>query len=66
MKLFSMKTVGKDSQLIVTTHETGLLDFELIRRDEVWFTEKIKVEFREFIHSKNSSLGLIKIYVKVT
>ena len=52
MKLFSMKTVGKDSQLIVTTHETGLLDFELIRRDEVWFTEKIKVEFREFIHSK--------------
>ena len=27
MKLFSMKTVGKDSQLIVTTHETGLLDF---------------------------------------
>ncbi len=42
MKLFSMKTVGKDSQLIVTTHETGLLDFELIRRDEVWFTEKNK------------------------
>ncbi|HAO9079693.1 TPA: AAA family ATPase, partial [Escherichia coli] len=42
MKLFSMNTVGKDSQLIVTTHETGLLDFELIRRDEVWFTEKNK------------------------
>ncbi len=42
IKLFSKNTIGKDSQLIVTTHETGLLDFDLIRRDEVWFTEKNK------------------------
>lgn len=28
------------SQLIVTTHDTNLLDLELLRRDEIWFTEK--------------------------
>ena len=32
---------GKDrSQLIVTTHDTGLLDYDLLRRDEIWFIEK--------------------------
>ena len=28
------------SQLITTTHETHLLDLDLLRRDEVWFVEK--------------------------
>ncbi|MCY3976713.1 MAG: ATP-binding protein [Chloroflexi bacterium] len=28
------------SQLVVTTHDTGLLDFDLLRRDEIWFIEK--------------------------
>jgi AAA15 family ATPase/GTPase len=28
------------SQLIFTTHETNLLDLDLLRRDEIWFTEK--------------------------
>lgn len=28
------------SQLIVTTHETSLLDVSLIRRDEIWFMQK--------------------------
>ena len=28
------------SQLIVTTHDTGLLSFDLLRRDEIWFIEK--------------------------
>jgi AAA15 family ATPase/GTPase len=27
-------------QLIVTTHETNLLDLSLLRRDEIWFMEK--------------------------
>ena len=27
-------------QIIVTTHESGLLDLDLVRRDEVWFIEK--------------------------
>ncbi len=33
----SGKSLG---QLIVTTHDTGLLDFDLLRRDEIWFIEK--------------------------
>ena len=28
------------SQLVVTTHESSLLDLELLRRDEIWFVEK--------------------------
>ena len=28
------------SQMIFTTHETSLLDSELLRRDEIWFVEK--------------------------
>jgi AAA15 family ATPase/GTPase len=29
-----------NSQLILTTHDTNLLDLELLRRDEIWFAEK--------------------------
>jgi AAA15 family ATPase/GTPase len=29
-----------NSQLIVTTHESNLLTFNLLRRDEIWFVEK--------------------------
>ena len=32
----------KNIQLIVTTHESRLLDFELLRRDEIWFVNKSK------------------------
>ena len=28
--------------MIVTTHESRLMDFDLLRRDEIWFTEKRK------------------------
>lgn len=35
----------KDSktQLIITTHESTLLDLELVRRDEIWFVKKNKI-----------------------
>lgn len=29
-----------NSQLIITTHESSLLDLDLLRRDEIWFAEK--------------------------
>lgn len=32
----------KNIQLIVTTHESRLLDFGLLRRDEIWFVNKSK------------------------
>ena len=31
---------GGQHQIIVTTHESNLLDLELLRRDEIWFAEK--------------------------
>ena len=30
----------RNVQLIVTTHESRLMDFDLLRRDEIWFAEK--------------------------
>ncbi|AFZ44276.1 hypothetical protein PCC7418_2114 [Halothece sp. PCC 7418] len=30
----------RPSQLIVTTHQTSILDLDLLRRDEIWFVEK--------------------------
>ncbi|MEM7534028.1 MAG: AAA family ATPase [Chloroflexota bacterium] len=37
---FLKSTQGFPNQLIVTTHESGLLDLDLLRRDEIWFVEK--------------------------
>lgn len=37
---FKTLEVGRDTQLIFTTHESNLLNLELIRADEVWFVEK--------------------------
>jgi AAA15 family ATPase/GTPase len=31
---------NKNNQLIFTTHDTNLLDLDLLRRDEIWFVEK--------------------------
>ena len=31
---------NSDNQLIITTHELKTLDFDLVRRDEIWFAEK--------------------------
>jgi AAA15 family ATPase/GTPase len=31
---------GCHAQVILTTHESSLLDLELLRRDEIWFAEK--------------------------
>lgn len=41
IKLFNNKEINKaNSQLIFTTHATNLLNLELLRRDQIWFTEK--------------------------
>lgn len=40
LKLFLDSCPGEYQQMIVTTHETYLLDLDLLRRDEVWFMEK--------------------------
>lgn len=41
IKLFNDPTQNKNNaQLIFTTHNTNLLDQDLLRRDQIWFTEK--------------------------
>lgn len=35
-----MKTTINHAQLIFTTHDTWLLSNQLLRRDEIWFTDK--------------------------
>lgn len=45
VKLFTNKDSNpKGAQLIFATHDTNLLDVTLLRRDEIWFTEKDKDE----------------------
>lgn len=39
VKLFVNTRGSKPAQLIFTTHETGLLNLDLFRRDQIWFTE---------------------------
>jgi hypothetical protein len=40
LEFFLNNTSEQPSQLIVTTHESSILDLDLLRRDEVWFVEK--------------------------
>ena len=45
VKEFVNTQESQSAQLIFTTHETGLLNLDLFRRDQIWFTE-IKEEDR--------------------
>jgi len=40
LKFFLATCHGGESQILVTTHESNLLDLDLLRRDEIWFAEK--------------------------
>lgn len=42
LEFFLNSREGEHRQLIVTTHESSLLDQDLLRRDEIWFAEKDK------------------------
>lgn len=39
IECFLNETNQKNIQLIITTHESRLLDFNLLRRDEIWFSK---------------------------
>ena len=40
VQMFLENSGQEPNQFIVTTHESGLLDLDLLRRDEIWFVEK--------------------------
>jgi len=45
VNLFNKKeTNPKNSQLLFATHDTNLLNADLFRRDQIWFTEKDEFE----------------------
>ncbi len=44
LNFFLKSCSGDRRQIIVTTHESNLLDLDLLRRDEIWFAEKDQEE----------------------
>jgi hypothetical protein len=40
IEYFLLSTKDTQSQLIVTIHDSNILDLNLLRRDEIWFMEK--------------------------
>lgn len=42
VEIFLRLAARRNVQMIVTTHESRLLDFDLLRRDEIWFVDKRK------------------------
>jgi len=40
LDIFLNRNKPHNNQLIVTTHESNLLNFDLLRRDEIWFVNK--------------------------
>ena len=41
VSLFYKSTKNENVQLIATTHESSLLDLGKVRRDEIWFVERL-------------------------
>jgi len=66
VKLFhSSETNPKNAQLIFATHDTNLLNNDILRRDQIWFTEKNQfgatdlyslVEYKQNPARKNTNL----------
>lgn len=42
LELFYGLTEGDTSQIIATTHDSNLLDLELVRQDEIWFVKRME------------------------
>lgn len=40
VETFLKFSAEKNTQLIITTHESNLMDLNILRRDEIWFAEK--------------------------
>lgn len=40
VRFFLKACEGRQSQIVLTTHEVGLMDLEVLRRDELWFVQK--------------------------
>ena len=52
LELFYTLTESDSSQIIATTHDSNLLDLDLVRQDEVWFVKRLEDHSSE-IYSLN-------------
>lgn len=52
IELFYHLTKNKEKQLIATTHDSNLLDLDLLRQDEIWFVERQK-DHASLVYSLN-------------
>lgn len=53
---FIQNNKSKKGQLIITTHESNLLDLDLFRQDEIWFVEKSKKGSSHFYPLSNYNI----------
>ena len=58
---FSQK---KNTQLIITTHESNLMDLNILRRDEIWFAEKNKKNQTELYPLEKFKIRYDKVVFK--
>lgn len=42
LELFYRFTLNENCQIIATTHDSNLLDLELLRQDEIWFVKRLE------------------------
>lgn len=47
----SKKSNPQNAQLVFTTHNTNLLDLDILRRDQIWFTEKDEITSASELYS---------------
>ena len=52
LEMFFAVAKDNESQLIATTHDSNLLDLDLLRQDEIWFVER-KPDHSSYIYSLN-------------
>jgi len=69
LKMFNSKEGNqKDAQLVFTTHDISLLDEDLLRRDQVWFTQKDRAGATELFSladlGERSNLNFAKRYLE--
>lgn len=64
IQLFIETSGGRDCQLITTTHDTNLLDLKLLRKDEIWFVEKDKLNQSKFFSLNDFNIRFDKQIMK--
>ena len=51
IELFNNDNNSSGSQLIFNTHDTNILDLNIFRRDQIWFTEKDNITGESILYA---------------